>query len=514
MLRYAVRRVLWSIPTLLATSLVLFLVTTLAAEPTGSLSDSFGNADVEQLLHARRERFLDLPRFFNPHPEDVRTRALDALGHVAAADSANGRAAKELVRLGGAALPYVLPQLEALPPEARRRVALALAPVAERMRLSSEQSLSEPEAAVLFWTRFWDDRALDFTRPGVTRAVTRLVEHTSTIREHDLVAMDTFALPALIRAMATCNEQATLAQLMAIARHVAQRGPVVRPQSSPTEVRRATADWTEWWFVYANDFTPLDGAEGIVASITDTRYGKWLKRIGSGQLGVSLIDGEPILAKLLARAPLTLSLCLLSLLVSFALAVPVGAIGAWWRGRPFDVVASAGMFLLYATPTFFLAELLRRAAASTGLQVADGALAVCALAAGSLATLSRWQRSALLEVKNQDFVRTAQAKGLSPWRVLIVHVLRNALMPTITVAGLHLPALFAGAVVVEEIFGLPGIGFETLRAIENRDSAWLMAALLLSAVTITLGLVASDVAYGAIDPRVRERLDAQGRPRP
>ncbi len=129
-----------------------------------------------------------------------------------------------------------------------------------------------------------------------------------------------------------------------------------------------------------------------------------------------------------------------------------------------------------------------------------------ALAIGSVAALSRWQRAAMLEVVRQDFVRTARAKGLPEWRVAVLHALRNALLPTVTLAGLHLPALLAGAFVVEEVFGLPGVGFETLRAIEAHDSAWLMAVILASAVAVTIGLVASDLAYGVLDPRVRDVL--------
>jgi peptide/nickel transport system permease protein len=112
----------------------------------------------------------------------------------------------------------------------------------------------------------------------------------------------------------------------------------------------------------------------------------------------------------------------------------------------------------------------------------------------------------MLDVVGQDFVRTAHAKGLSGPRVLVVHALRNALMPTVTLAGLHLPALLGGAFVVEEVFELPGMGYETLRAIEVHDAAWLMAVILVAAVAITLGLVVSDVAYGVLDPRVREEL--------
>jgi peptide/nickel transport system permease protein len=510
MLRHALRRLLWAVPTLLATSLVLFFVTTLAPDP--SRADPAALEGSPELDQARRARFLDLPRFVNLAPADVRSRAAAAMSHVAAADSGREASAMELRRLGGAALPYVLPALEALAPDARRRVALALGPLAERMHLAVASDLEEPEAAVLFWTRLWDDRALDFSRPAVERAVRRLVEHGSDDRESDVVALDTLALPDVVRAMTPRMDRVTLARLTRIAQHATERGPAVSSEATRGERERAVADWNEWWFAHTTDFVALNGASRAIAFVTETRYGKWLKRIVSGELGVSLVDGEPILSKLRARAPTTLSLCALATLVSWTLAVPIGAIGAWWRGSAFDVTTSALMFLFYAVPTFVIAELLRRAAPTAAGGGAQMTLAVVALAAGSLATLSRWQRTAMLEVARQEFVRTARAKGMPTWRVLVVHALRNALMPTVTVAGLHLPTLFGGAVVVEEVFGLRGVGFETMRAIEVHDAAWLMAVLLAAAVTVTLGLVASDVAYSALDPRVRELLGArQGR---
>jgi peptide/nickel transport system permease protein len=483
MLRHALRRVLWSVPTLLATSLVLFFVTTLAPGP------------------------LDpLPRFLNLDPLDVRALAKRALSHVAAADESQEVGKRELRRLGGAALPYVLPQLEALAPDARRRVALALSPLAERMQLSVGVDLTRPEAAVLFWTRFWDDRALDFSTVAVNRAVTRLVEHGTDLRESDLVVLDTLALPVVIRAMANTTDPLTLARLTQIASHASERGAPLGTEASAEEVRRAVGDWREWWFVNSTDFMSLDGASRAIAVITDTRYGRWLKRIASGQLGVSAIDGEPIIEKLRARAPITLLLCAMAMLVSFALAVPIGVAGAWWRGRAFDVVSSALMFILYATPTFAIAEVLRRLSTIGPFGEARIALAVSSLAAGSLAMLSRWQRIAMLDTARQEFVRTARAKGMPNWRVLVVHALRNALMPMVTVAGLHLPALLGGAIVVEEVFGLHGAGFETMRAIESHDGAWLTAVLVAAAIAVTLGLVASDVACSALDPRVREVL--------
>jgi ABC-type dipeptide/oligopeptide/nickel transport system permease component len=344
--------------------------------------------------------------------------------------------------------------------------------------------------------------------------VARLVEHGTDLREADIVSLDTYALPEIVSAMSTSGDRLTLARLTRIAHHATGQGSVLAADSDATQVRRAQAEWKEWWFAHATDFLALDGAERAIAAVTETRYGKWLRRAASGELGVSAIDGEPIAEKLCERAPVTLLVCGAAMLLSWAVAVPLGALGAWRRGRPFDWVSSAVLFVLYATPTFAVAELLRRFTADHAPSGVRAVLAIAALSVGSVATLSRWQRSAMLEVVRQDFVRTAHAKGLPAWRVVVVHVLRNALMPTVTLAGLHLPVLLGGAFVVEEVFGLPGVGFETLRAIEAHDAAWLMAVVLASAVAVTVGLVASDVACGALDPRVREALSLRqgGRP--
>ncbi len=505
MLRYAIRRILWAIPTLLATSLVLFLVTTLAPAPTAG-DDPFVD-------EAYRGQFLDVPRFVNTHPQDVRSRAAEALEQIKSNDEATrARGGRRLMWLGGAALPFVLTGFDDLKPDVRGRVAVALKPVAERMDIDhGDPDLDQPEHAVLFWTHFWEDRALDFTSTALERAVDRLVNHGSDVREADLQALDTYALPQLVQAMTTTTDPVALARLTRLAHHATGRGSVIGESPTPTQIRRAIADWREWWFVHADDFVPLTGAERAIAMVTETRYGKWLERAAGGQLGVSVVDGEPIADKLVERAPLTLLVCGLSMLVSWLVAIPVGAVAAWRHGKAFDLASSAALFVLYAAPTFAIAELLRRATLGSPASAPRVALAVVALSAGSIATLSRWQRTAMLDVVRQDFVRTARAKGMSAWRVAVVHALRNALVPTVTLAGLHLPVVLGGAFVVEEIFALPGVGFETLRAIEAHDAAWLMAVVLASAVTVTIGLVASDVAYGALDPRVRELLSRRAR---
>jgi ABC-type dipeptide/oligopeptide/nickel transport system permease component len=410
------------------------------------------------------------------------------------------------LRLGGAALPHILPQLPALRPEERLRVAASLAPLAERMGRPVPEDPLRPDAAVVFWQHFWDDHELDFTEAAVARAVERLVEHGSDLRENDIIALDTYALPEILRAMLATRDAVVLVRLTYVAHHAAGRGPELEKTASPAEVRRAVADWQEWWFVHAADFMALDGAARATAYVTETRYGKWLLRATSGQLGVSVIDGEPIADKLLDRARITLLVCALAMLASWMLAVPLGAYGAWRHGGRFDAVSSILLFLFYAAPTFGVAEVLRQLVVGGGLEGARVALAVTALTLGSVATIARWQRAAMLETIRQDFVRTAHAKGVPAWRVAVVHALRNALLPVVTLAGVHLPVLLGGAFVVEEVFRLPGVGFETMRAIEARDGAWLMAVVLASAVASTFGLVASDVVSGALDPRMREVL--------
>jgi peptide/nickel transport system permease protein len=513
MLRYALRRILWAIPTLFGVSLFVFFVTTLIPDPAGrsrlpssilSPRDPSGFDAVEE---KRRAHFLDLPRFFNTHPMDVEARANLAVAHLVAEDTEAALAAHRLNRLGGAALPYVLPKLDNLPPAARGRVAVALVPLAERMGFG-EARLKDPDRAALFWSRFWEDRALDFSDAAVRRAVHRLVLHGTDLREEDLLVVDTFALDEVMRAMSETLDREALARLSSVASHVTGRTVLIEPDSDPAFVRRAVADWLEWWYVHRSDYVALQGAERVGAALGETRYGKWVLRAMSGELGVSTRDGEPVIDKLRARTPVTLSITALALLASYALGVPLGVLSAWRRGHAIDSGLAVLLFAMYSLPTFWTAELLAR---SIPPGSASFVLPTLALVVGALASLSRYQRASMLDVIRQDYVRTARAKGLSLWRVLVVHALRNALMPTVTLAGLQLPALFGSTFIVEEVFGLPGLGYETLRAVEAHDSAWLTAMILLLAVITTLGLIASDVAYGALDPRVRETiLDRSG----
>lgn len=501
MLAFAFRRAIWAIPTLFGVSLVVFLLTSLLPDPASELAKD----DVAAKMRAedlRRARFLDLPRFLNTAPVDVRTRIDECITHMVTEDEGAAVCERRLAQIGGAGLPFLLPHLDDIPPVQRGKIALALAPIARRMGVGEERDLTDPDRAALFWERFWEDRSVDFTDPAVRREVDRLVKRGTDLREEELRNVDTFALRQLIDAMKATKDRAVLIRLTRLASHVADRDAIVAEEMTPSHVRAVISDWQSWWYVHETDYIALQGGEKITASIAQTRYAKWVLGAATGQLGLSTRDGEPLFDKLVARAPVTLGMALLALLLSTMVAVPVGVIAAWRRGHAIDHVTALVLLAFYAMPTFIVAEVL-----ATFGQAKDAGivLPVIALATVSVAVMTQQQRASMIEALGEDYVRAARAKGARTLRVAVVHALRNALVPTITLAGVQFPALVGATFVVEEVFNIHGMGWETLRAIEARDAAWIVAVTLLCAVVTTACLVASDVAYGLLDPRVREQ---------
>jgi peptide/nickel transport system permease protein len=513
MLRYTIRRILWAFPTIFGISVVAFLVTTLIPEPparpTSDLSAALARdpGSYDAYVESRRALALDLPTFVNESPTDVRNIVSACVDHLAKNDDHAAIAAHELAKTGGAAFPYLLPTLDRLEPGARKRVAMALLPVAERMGQGDDARAKNPDSAPTFWVQLWEDRSLEFTGPAVRRSVQRLLRGATAGRERDLVEVDTFALPEVMLALKGDDlDGEGVARLSQVATHVSGHAVVVPLEMTNAAAQRIRREWATWWSTHRQDYVALDAGERIFATLSETRYGRWLLGAATGQLGTSARDGEPTSRKLAECAPVTLALVLSAMLLSFAIAVPVGVISARRRGKRVDHALAAVLFLIYSLPNFFFAEVLAQTAGKNAGAGTRAVLAVVVMTASALATLSRFQRASMLDVLEQDYVRTARAKGLREVRVLVVHALRNAIVPTVTLAGLQLPFLFGSAIVVEEIFELPGMGYETMRAVETHDASWLVVTVLVVALATTATILASDIAYGLLDPRIRERL--------
>ena len=269
--------------------------------------------------------FKQLPVFVNLAPADVRERAVRALRAAAKDDGPEAvRARAELLRLGGAALPHVLPQLDSLEPGARGRVAMALGPLALRMRVAGVDDVASPERALLFFGRFWQDRSIEFRPTTVRRAVDRLAERSLALRRDDVIHADTYALEALVAALGKVQSAADVARverLHPVLMHITGRGEALPREPTVDEATRAVEHWQELWLQEGADYSVLEGPRRVAALVTETQYGKWLAQAFKWKLGRSR-DGTSVSSSVLAALPSSALhvLCLLLL----ALAVAAG----------------------------------------------------------------------------------------------------------------------------------------------------------------------------------------------
>jgi len=269
------------------------------------------------------------------------------------------------------------------------------------------------------------------------------------------------------------------------------------------------------------------------------QYWRYVKKVGGGDFGQSVRTRRSVVTEFREKFPATIELALAAMIVSIGLGVPLGFIAAKRYGSPVDHASLVASLLGISIPVFFLAIILKYVFAvklgwlptvgrnsplitaehPTKFYVLDGIvtgnleafvdalkhLVLPAIALGSipLAVIARITRAAVLDVQNEDYVRTARAKGVSPYRVDTRHVLRNALLPITTIIGLQTGLLLSGAVLTETVFAWPGMGTWLVDAIRNRDYPVLQGGILFVAIVFVLVNLIVDISYGLINPRIR-----------
>lgn len=237
----------------------------------------------------------------------------------------------------------------------------------------------------------------------------------------------------------------------------------------------------------------------------------YLDKLAHGDFGHSIHTHAPISSLLAERIPATARLASLSLAIAVAIGLPLGIAAALRHRRWPDSLATLSALTLSAMPHFWLGPLLMLVFALwlgwlpvSGMeQGASIVLPALTLASGLAAILTRMTRASLLEVLNEDFVRTARAKGLPERIVIMRHALKAALLPVVTVVGLQLGSLLAGAVITETVFGWDGVGRLLVESIEKRDYPVTQACVLVIALTYVLVNLLTDLVYARLDPRVR-----------
>jgi peptide/nickel transport system permease protein len=236
------------------------------------------------------------------------------------------------------------------------------------------------------------------------------------------------------------------------------------------------------------------------------QYADWLGRSLRFDFGRSFVDGRPVAARIAEALPVTLGLALLAVALAYLIAVPLGCLLALGEGRRSLRLLEALMALAYAVPTIAIGLLLLRLGAPFGgrtplaLAVAAGCLSLT-----TVIRVSRHQRSALLSALRADYIQTVRAKGAGP-RTVLEHALRNALLPVVTLLGAELAALLSGSVLVEQLFGIQGLGLLAFDSVLARDYPVLLGLTTLTALLTLVAVLLVDLTYRLVDPRLGEKL--------
>jgi peptide/nickel transport system permease protein len=475
---YVLRRLFLMIPTFFGISLLLFLILNLApgrpgAQQAGDLAQSMRGDVTQESYRIFREQFhLDKPVLFNTRfalktgdvERDVARMA--GIGNPSSAERV--RAQETLEELGSYAVPHLVSLLDAKDTHVRDAASYFL-------RQNAIRPLIEP---------FHPDPS-----PALRRQ-NQLID-----RENAKLRRLRYTLDA-----------------------------------SEDEKRRVIAAWKDWYDKNRARYA-YDLKDKVRIFFLDTRFAAYWRNLLKLDFGVSLVSRERVLPTLVSKLKYSLTLSVGSLLLAYAIAVPLGIFSAVRKGTRADRAVTTTLFMLYSLPSFFVATLLlyffstgsnwqslrifptggwasRDSTEMTTLAAAADLvwhliLPIACMTYGSLAALSRYMRAGMLDVIQADFVRTARAKGL-PERVVIgKHALRNGLLPILTLLAGLLPAVLGGSVIVEYIFGIPGMGLWVVDAIFQRDYNVILAVELFSTLLVLVGLLLTDLSYALVDPRIR-----------
>jgi peptide/nickel transport system permease protein len=301
------------------------------------------------------------------------------------------------------------------------------------------------------------------------------------------------------------------------------------PLHAPRSEREAVlANWNGWFSETAPRFERSLGSK-VAMVFFETRFAKYWENLARLDLGTSTRFKRPVWDVIQEHWRYSIFLSIASLLLAYFISVPLGVLAAVRQNQFADRGVGVVLFVLYSLPTFFAATLMQtyltpahRSVFSwfpvSGFRAGDPTMqttwemttdivwhmvlpTIC-LTYGALAVLSRYARTGLLEVIRSDYIRTARAKGLPEWIVIIKHAVRNGMIPILTLLGTTLPALIGGSIIIEYIFAIDGMGKLMINAIQFRDYNVIMGELLIASVLTLIGILLSDISYALVDPRI------------
>lgn len=478
MIAYITKRILWMIPTFFAISLIIFLILNLApGKPGGTLT---GASEGQDASGSNRESYRIFKSQFNlDKPVLFNTRY--ALGD----DVVEGHLRVFANEDGSHPMKDVIKSQELLEDYGQYSVP-ALVRIINKREISPKMRLLALETLLQNAQRY-----------PVNAYASNLDEKTKKINnEIDLEnnELRTYACPS-------SADEATVAA--------------------------AVAKWNAWYGKNKSRFEYSFGRK-IAIFFTDTRFFKYWENLIRFDFGVSHVDKQPVMGKILSKLKYSLCLSVPAVILAYIISVPLGVFSAVKQNSLFDRVCAVILFMLYSLPSFFVATILLYFFSQGGdfikifptggfqnpnfegltvlQQIGDVlwhlVLPLICMTYGSFASLSRYARTGMLDVIRSDYVRTARAKGLSEFVVVVKHAMRNGMIPIITLLGTLLPVIIGGSVIIEYIFGIPGMGLLSITSIYNRDYNMIMGIQLISAILVLIGILLSDLMYALVDPRI------------
>lgn len=248
------------------------------------------------------------------------------------------------------------------------------------------------------------------------------------------------------------------------------------------------------------------------------QFAQWMGNMVRGDFGTSLISGRPVSELIFDRLGATLSLTLMTLAYTLIVSLPLGVLSAWYRGKSLDRFVMASSVMGFSVPVFIVAYLLillfsielrwlpvqgyRPLSAGLWEHVRHLLLPAMALGTVYIALITRIVRTSVIDTLNEDYIRTARAKGVSEWRVLTRHALANAAVPILTIIGISITMLIGGVVVTESVFNIPGLGRLVLDAVLSRDFTVIQSLIVLFSLVYILVNLLIDISYMLVDPRI------------
>ena len=244
------------------------------------------------------------------------------------------------------------------------------------------------------------------------------------------------------------------------------------------------------------------------------RYGRYVLNAARGDFGTSYRSNSPVVGEIAARFPVTLKIALMAIVIAVLIGIPVGIVSAVKQYSFADILSTMAALLFTSIPAFWLGLLLimflsvqHHILPSVGSDTWKHLIMPSvSLAAAQMATIIRMTRSTMLEVIRQDYIRTAKAKGASSQRVIFHHAIKNALLPVITTVGLSVSNLLGGALIIENVFGISGLGTVMVNSVKSKDTPLLLGSVMFAAVVAGFVNLGVDVLYTYVDPRIKAQF--------